>query len=455
MVVGAGPAGLMAAARAASAGHSVIVLEASEVVGGMAGSFEVAGMRVDFGSHRLHPATPPELLAEIRHLLGDDLQTRPRRGRIRLADRWLGFPLQAADLLRSLPRGMAVRAARDAAVAPLRRPRADTFAEVVRAGLGPTVAGAFYEPYARKLWGREPSELAGELARRRVSAGSPTAIAARLVRGARPEGRVFLYPRRGFGQIAEALAEEAVAAGVTLRTGVPVTGLAVGGEDVTVTTPSGQVRAGLVWSTAPVPLLAGLVDPPVPAGVRAALGRLEHRGMALVYLVVEGGPWTAFDAHYFPDDRELLSRLSEPRNYRDSADDPTEVTVLCAEVPCAVGDAHWSASDDALGAAVVESLARQGLPPVRPVAVTVRRLPCVYPVPTATTAHDLAVAEAWLAATPRIVSLGRQGLFVPDNTHHVLAMGAAAAAALGPDGTFDHRAWNVARHGFRAHVVED
>ncbi|HEY6697682.1 MAG TPA: FAD-dependent oxidoreductase, partial [Acidimicrobiales bacterium] len=57
-VVGAGPAGLAAAWRTAAAGHQVVVVERAPAVGGMAGSFEVAGLRVDHGSHRLHPATP-------------------------------------------------------------------------------------------------------------------------------------------------------------------------------------------------------------------------------------------------------------------------------------------------------------------------------------------------------------------------------------------------------------
>lgn len=88
VVVGAGPAGLAAAWGAARAGHQVTVVDRADHVGGMAASRTVAGLRVDHGSHRLHPATDPALLAEIRRLLGDDLQTRPRHGRIRLAGRW-------------------------------------------------------------------------------------------------------------------------------------------------------------------------------------------------------------------------------------------------------------------------------------------------------------------------------------------------------------------------------
>jgi protoporphyrinogen oxidase len=197
-IIGAGPAGLAAAWRTAAAGHQVVVVERGPVVGGMAGSFEVAGLRVDHGSHRLHPATPPPILAGLRGLLGADLQVRPRHGRIRLLDRWVAFPLRTGDLMRRTPPTFAARAAADAFAGSMRRPRADTFAEVVRAGLGPAVLDAFYAPYARKLWDTAPAELAGELARRRVSASSPVDILRRLARGSHvpvSPPRVRRHPR--------------------------------------------------------------------------------------------------------------------------------------------------------------------------------------------------------------------------------------------------------------------
>ena len=52
VVLGAGPAGLGAALELAERGVQVTVLEQREVVGGNAGSFELAGLRVDYGSHR-------------------------------------------------------------------------------------------------------------------------------------------------------------------------------------------------------------------------------------------------------------------------------------------------------------------------------------------------------------------------------------------------------------------
>ena len=53
------------------------------------------------------------------------------------------------------------------------------------------------------------------------------------------------------------------------------------------------------------------------------------------------------------------------------------------------------------------------------------------------------------------MTFGRQGLFVPDNTHHALAMGWAAADALGPTARWDDAALGARRDGFRSFVVED
>ena len=36
------------------------------------------------------------------------------------------------------------------------------------------------------------------------------------------------------------------------------------------------------------------------------------------------------DAHYLPSLRSPVSRISEPANYRDSADDPADRSVVCA-----------------------------------------------------------------------------------------------------------------------------
>ena len=461
VVLGSGPAGLAAAWRAARRGLSVTVLERADRVGGLAGSFDVAGVRVDHGSHRLHPAAPPDLLDDLRFLLGADLQTRPRNGRLRLAGSWVGFPLRPADLVRALPLRTMARVAAESLTAPVRRTGPASFASVLRKGLGPTLYEQMYAPYALKLWGLPGEQISADQAAKRVTADTPWKVAARVLRADRAaragQGRIFHYPRRGFGQIVEALAEAAGEAGADLRLGAEVTEvrhLGPGGVDV-VTAAGQSLRTGRLFSTAPIPVLARLVRPGPPSSVLAAAGKLTFRAMVLVFIEHHGGRWTTYDAHYLPGLETPVTRLSEPANYRTSDEDPRDRSVVCAEIPCCVGDVVWSASEDELTELVQDALRSTDLPPLRPGEVVVKRLPFVYPVYDHGYAQNLAGLDAWAGSLERITTFGRLGLFAHDNTHHALAMAYAAVDALGPNGTWDASAWAAARRRFAAHVVED
>ncbi len=458
VVLGAGPAGLAAAWRAARRGLKVTLLERADRVGGLAGSFEVGGVRVDHGSHRLHPATPARVLTDLRSLLGDDLQTRPRNGRLRVAGSWVGFPLKVGELARKLPAPLVARVARDVATGPLRRVRQDTYAGVLRAGLGETLYDTVYGPYAEKLWGLPGTRISSVQARRRVSADTGWKIAARVLRGNHGDGQghVFHYPRHGFGQIVDALADAAASAGAEIRLEAEVDSVKVFEDEVAVTTQDGDlVSAGRAFSTLPLPVLARISRPaPSLADIESA-SRLRFRAMLLVYVVHGGGRWTPYDAHYIPGPETPITRISEPANYRVSADDPTDRSVLCAEIPCAMTDEVWGLDDESLADLVDEALARTGLPPVNRLHVETRRLGQVYPVYRVGFEDDLAGVDSWARMLRRVVTFGRQGLFAHDNTHHALVMAYDAVDALRDDGRFDRYAWTAARERFDRHVVED
>lgn len=360
VVIGAGPAGLVTAWQLQREGHEVRVLEASDHVGGVAGSREVAGIRVDLGSRRLGPSTPPWLLEALGQVV--ELQERPVNDRIRVAGRWVPFPPTPVGLL--------------------------------RARLAPTVGRHVHEPCARKLFDVDPDQLV----RPRDSPSSPLDVVRRFARELRSKP-TFLYPRRGFGAIADALAEQ-----VPVDTGRRVNRVIEHHDRVIVGLSDGRlVTASHVHATVPAWRVAswlGLHEDP--------LGPPPVRAVVLVYLVLDRRPYTTFDAHHLPDPHVLLSRLSEPTNHRDSADDPTDRTVLCAEIPCWLGDDVWTATPEALGARVSDDLVRSGLPDPRHVAVHVERLPSVHPVLTSQSVAAQARAERALTLSKRVTVLGRE-----------------------------------------------
>lgn len=465
-ILGAGPAGVGAAWQLALQKKAeVIVLEQRDVVGGNAGSFEIDGMQVDYGSHRLHPACDPRILDDLKSLLGSDLLDRPRHGRIRLQGRWIHFPLKPQDLALRLPISFRAGIAFDALSKVLRfRNNAngrETFSSVLEKGLGPTICKDFYLPYAKKIWGLEPEKLSAIQAHRRVSAGSLGKLVKKIVSGIpgfkTPGTGRFFYPRRGFGQISTAIAQEAVKHGVDLRLGCAVKGIKFGTKHRVSFEGSGSletIEVDHVWSTIPMTVLAKVTEA-VPNHVLEASTKISYRAMVLIYLVLEQEQWTEFDAHYFPESHIKLTRLSEPKNY-SGCRNPYSRTVLCGELPCTVNDEIWNASNEDLCGLVCESLARCGLPIKGRVSqVVTKRLPFAYPIYSEGYEVPFRIQDEWANGLERVLTFGRQGLFAHDNTHHALAMAYGAVDCFSHSGGFDKAKWAAYRVEFAKHVVED
>lgn len=469
VVLGAGPAGV-GGARQLRVDDSarVTVLEQRDTVGGNAGSFEFSGQRVDYGSHRLHPACEPEILSDIQGFLGDELVRRQRHGRIRLRGRWIHFPLKPVDLLLRLDRAFALGAARDAVLGFLPGGGRDydeaSFASVLEDALGPTICRSFYFPYARKIWGEEPEDLSAVQARRRVAANSVGKLI-RKVAGKLPGVTSvgfdhFYYPEGGYGRISEAYAEDARRRGAELLLGWRAGKLERDGAEGgwRVHAERGEERRVLdadhVWSTIPIPALARIVRPSPPPEVVEAARAIRYRSMLLVYLTLEENRFTEYDAHYFPGPETAITRLSEPKNYA-GVDRPAGRTTLCAELPCEVGTETWEMDEGELARLVTRDLEAVGIAPSGPPsAVHVERLSHAYPIYLQGYEEPFDLLDEWVRTLPGLLTYGRQGLFAHDNTHHALAMAYAAADCFGEDG-FDRERWSEYREEFESHVVVD
>ncbi|HPV76936.1 MAG TPA: FAD-dependent oxidoreductase [Gemmatimonadaceae bacterium] len=468
LILGAGPAGLGAALQLHRRGRGhATVIEQHAIPGGNASSFPFGGQRLDYGSHRLHPSSDPDILADIKGLLGDDLLDRPRHGRIRLRGKWIHFPLKPADLLLRLDKGFAISSSVDMArkALGLTGTPDDNFAGVLWNSLGPTICRDFYFPYARKIWGLEPEKLSAVQARKRVKASSFGGLMKKVF-GALPglkkpgTGR-FFYPRQGFGQICDAYAAAAQQQGASILYShrveqvippstdrAPWTVLARGEHGTE------QLQGDYLWSTIPITAVASAYQGEIPASVPAAAAAIRYRAMILVYVQLDVEQFTEYDAHYLPEAGVKITRLSEPKNYRDAVP-PTGKTVLCAELPCEVDDEVWRLDDAALGRLVAADLQTVGLPLARPpIAVFTRRLKQAYPIYLTGYQEHFNALDQWADSLPRFLTYGRQGLFAHDNTHHALRMAYAAVECMGAAG-FDEGRWREYRRDFETHVVED
>lgn len=479
LILGAGPAGLALAVkllRRSDLHAEVLIVEQQSRVGGLAASFEFAGINFDYGSHRLHPSTHPNIIRDISALLGSDLLIRPRHGRIRLLKRFIKFPLNPVDLAFHLPPSFLFWIGFDAVIKLLKgESQADiSFADVLLHELGPTIANNFYFPYARKLWGVAPEALSGIQARRRVSPKNLADIFRKVFASISSFGvgtprPFFYYPRKGFGQICQALAQEVEYLGGKLRLSTRVKEIHLQNGCVSRITlaPSNiphisnegakisVISPSFVFSTIPVTTLVNSLKPRPPSEVIRCSNQLQYRAMIFCYLILASGQFTPYDAHYFPDNEAIFSRVSEPKNYSCSPD-PPRITGLCVEIPCSVGDDIWNASDDQIIHRVIKDLASVGIPLSAPLLnVFIRRQRHAYPLYDLEFQNRFEIVDDYLIHIPNLVSLGRQGLFVHDNTHHALEMAYAASTCLDSGGYWDRNRWLSYRSQFESHVVED
>jgi protoporphyrinogen oxidase len=471
VIIGAGPAGLGAAFQLIRKKLArVTVIEQSDQVGGIAGSFEISGVHVDYGSHRLHPSCDLEIMQDIKALLNDDLLDRPRHGRIRLCGRWIHFPLKPLDLMLRLSPGFSAGVMMDAVTKALRMNKAstlsgeETFASVLEAGLGRTVCKNFYFPYTRKLWGLPPERLSSIQAHRRVSSNSLSKMFRKILtmtpfvkkNGA---GR-FFYPRKGFGEISERLYRAALQEGAEVFLGAQLRTISINGDHISSVRfeqdgNNFDCEADFVWSTVPMSDLLKSVEPSPPADILEALSNIKYRSMILIYLVLEQSRFSEYDAHYFPEQDIAISRMSEPKNYSDTQK-PNNITVLCAELPCTEGDSHWNMTDQESGDLVRECLERSGIPVKSHIReVITRRLKHAYPIFEPGYEKSFNMIDKWLSGVYNLLSFGRQGLFVHDNIHLSLYNSYAAVNCFNKEGSFDRARWEEYRKIFDAQVVED
>jgi phytoene dehydrogenase-like protein len=297
VVVGAGLAGLVAALRLADAGRDVLVLEASDGVGGRVRTDEVDGFLLDRGFQVLLTAYP----AVQRWLDTDALDLRPfapgvvihRGGRtVRLADPFRA-PVAAArsllsptvtplDALRLLVWRRAILARDGRRVAA--RPQVTTAERLAEVGFSDGIVEGFFRPF-----------LAGTFFDPDLTTSSRVT---ELVFRCFFRGDVAV-PARGMGELGAQLASRLPDGALTLRT--PVRELrtrevgADGAGGVDVVLDGETVHASEVIVAVDAPALAHLVVDGRPmggavAGGADAAGTAPARGTAAVHLDAPRSP---------------------------------------------------------------------------------------------------------------------------------------------------------------------
>jgi len=283
VIIGAGFTGLTAALELARRGVAVTILEAEPEVGGLAGTFDVNGERLEKFYH--HWFTNDRHVNELVRELGEDdrIVYRPTRTGMYFANHIfrLSSPI---DVLRFTPLPLVDRvrlgilALRARGVENWRALEDETAEEwLIRLG-GERVYRVVWQPLLEGKFGPFASQVSAvwfwnKLKLRGGSRGKSGA-------------EMLAYYRGGFAALADRLAVEITVLGGEIRLCTPARGLVVeGGVVRAVETDAGAIDADAVIATPALPIVADLVAPHAPEDWVARLRAIDY--LANVCVVLE------------------------------------------------------------------------------------------------------------------------------------------------------------------------
>lgn len=298
-VVGGGITGVAAALAAAEhpSGVEVVVLEASDGLGGKIRTTGVAGMEVEAGPDAFL-ARVPHAVDLCRRLGLEEELVSPATGRAWLwvrgrlrplpAGLVLGVPSDLWAVARSgivSPPGLA-RAALDLVLPSTARAGDRSVGDIVTRRFGHEVLDRLVDPLLGGIHAGRADMLSAEATAPQLAAAGRARSLLRVLRSQPPAGDgrpVFLAPRRGLGAVVEAAGRRLAELGADVRTGTPVTGLTRRDGRWRLDTGGPALTADAVIVCLPAPAAASLLRPCAPDAARE-LDTVLHASVAVTTL---------------------------------------------------------------------------------------------------------------------------------------------------------------------------
>jgi len=449
VVLGGGCAGLAAAWRLGKRGISVVLVEASDHVGGLAGGVQFGGNVYEYGPHIFH-TTDAELLAEIKELMGDDLLPYKRTIQIKFLGGYFKFPLSMTEVFFKLSPWTLVRAAASFlyhfTVGALSRPSVENTETVLQRYYGDVLYRIFFKDYIERVWGIPPSEFSPSFARQRIPRLNVLEIFDKFATlfwkkargGLRTEGYVEkteggLYTtREGFSMITKRLGERLVQTGCEFRLNTRVQKILREGDRVIAVSLTSQGKSetlpcAAVINTTPINECTLSFSPSLGAGIDQAARSLRFRALVFVGIRVCRPQVLPASFMYFRE--HVFNRITDLSHFSFDIDPPGS-TLLIAEVSCDPQDAVWR---DEIGVkeAVIEDLERESILDRSEIEETVVfRAQHAHPIYTLGHEDALQSVLKGLGMLENFETAGRQGRFQYVNTHVAMKMGYEAADHL-------------------------
>ncbi|MFQ5823499.1 MAG: FAD-dependent oxidoreductase [bacterium] len=439
LILGAGLAGLSAGWKLSEWGYEIEVFEAEPQVGGLAKSYHHGEFIIDTGPHRFW-SKQTRIIQEIEELLGrGNFLTLRRKSRIYVNGNFIEYPVTVRSILQ-MPSLTALKAMGEYALQYLKRHLSqnsnEAFEHYVRNHFGHTLYRLFFGDYTKKLLGISPTILSSDWARQRIPfLGLKRAICDAFNNNKKTwsdHGNIFRYPRRGIGDISEAMKVKIQKNGGRVWLNSPITRVLLHQNYVEIACLNDlkheQSHIGdCVISTIPITCLVKFLIPKPPISILMTAKQLKYRSIIFLYLFFTNENITEDNWLYFPEKEIIFNRISEAKMFSKEMS-PLSHTSFCVEITCNKDDYLWHSDLDDLKNKALETLKNTKLiKEDTTVTAFMAKEPYAYPIYILGYNNVLNSLFNYLYQYDQLISIGRQGLFRYNNMDHSIDMGIKAA----------------------------
>ncbi|MBI4684359.1 MAG: NAD(P)-binding protein [Nitrospirae bacterium] len=434
VILGGGIGGLSAGYFLARSGKfQVTLLEKTNTIGGVCGSFKHDGFILDYGAHKLYSVIPG-ILDEIKNVMEGRLLRVLKKNRIFLRGHLLDYPLKLGNLAKVLGAGTFLKLGLGYAVTFINglfdKSPASSYAEYIMKKFGRGTYELVFEPLADKVWG-DPSTLHPDMARTRIPASGGIDVILRLL-GIKKESKdtsaeYFFYPEKGFGDFPLTLKEKIEQNGgrVFINAGsmhVKREAGRITGIDAVIDGQAHSFECDYMVSSIPLSSLGGLTLSHDKKFI-GAVQKLEFRSVVLVYVFVKRPLVLEDQWIFFPEREFMFSRIFEQKQMNPDLG-PADRTAICCDFTCTADSRQWKAGDEEIAAKCIEGLIKGGFIKGSDVSGhLVVRFPDFYP------RYDLGYQEKikevynGLRQFDNLLLTGRIGMYNYNNADHCFDMG--------------------------------
>ena len=454
IIIGGGVAGLGAAWRLSEHGFNVKVLEADEVIGGLAKSVKVKNQILDIGPHSFF-SEDKEVLKKVLDLFeGEDSQvqySKDRKMKLVFKGKYIDYPLSLKSIFQ-LGFFAPILSFLSFSKSFLRMyffpnlikkniHEDESIEEWATNNFGKYLYTNFFKPYSEQFWKMNTSELSYKvIPNRSKKIDFATTLKHLLLKkyldlAKREPGDINLqereslptyYPKNGFGEIANRITKKIIENGGEVLTNHKVTEILLSEKNnFEIKTKNLNLKSEYVVSTIPINKIANLLKPTPDEITLKSLNSLQYLSLILVYVTTK--KINVLDCEYCYFVNRTFNRLSE-MNFITGNTNTQKDNLIIAEISCHYNDSIWNSSDEEIFSLCAKDLEKDKfLLKDEILNFEIIKMESVYPIYKKNYKKYLDHTNNFFSDIKNFYSTGRQGQFFYGDSDQMIRLGFDAA----------------------------